>query len=71
MPQPPAPAFLTPGLLSVCYKGWPRCLESRIDFQEVASPDEGQGLSESGDFQVSVHSSDTTQNGNITKECLK
>lgn len=54
--------------VSVCYKGWPRCLESRTDFQEVASPDEGHGLPES-EFQV-VYSSDIAQDGNITKECL-
>lgn len=55
--------------VSVCCKGWPRCLESRTDFQKVASPDEGHGLSES-EFQVPVYSSDITQDGNITKECL-
>lgn len=55
--------------VSVCCKGWPRCLESQTDFQTVASPDEGHGLSES-EFQVPVYSSDITQDGNITKECL-
>lgn len=56
--------------VNVCYKGWPRCLESPTDFQEAASPDEGHGLSESEWVLGSSYSSDLTQDGDITKECL-
>lgn len=66
--QPPAPAFLALGLYGVL-QGLARCLESRPDFREVVSPDEGHGLSES-EFQVPVYSSDITQDGNIIEECL-